>query len=53
MDSFKELTEAKALIADYRRAVGSAGGDCSGILTAVQKKIDEYIRNEIARRGIG
>jgi hypothetical protein len=52
MDEFKELTEAKALIAAFQRSNGFSGGDVSGILTAVRKKIDDYIRRKNEQRPI-
>jgi hypothetical protein len=50
MDEFKELNEAKELIAAFQRSAGSAGGDCSGVLAAVRAKIDAYIRRKNEQR---
>jgi hypothetical protein len=50
MDEFRELNEAKELIAAFQRSSGSVGGDCSGILAAVRAKIDAYIRRRNEQR---
>ena len=50
MDDFKELNEAKEIIAAFKRSPGSVGGDCSGVLAAVQARIDAYIRRKNAQR---
>jgi hypothetical protein len=52
MDEFKELTEAKELIAEFQRSIGAVGGDCSGILAAVRAKIDKYIQRKVAQQQI-
>jgi hypothetical protein len=52
MDKFRELIEAKEIIARFQRSYGSTSGDCSGVLAAVRAKIDEYIRRKNEQQNI-
>jgi len=52
MDEFKELVEAKELIAAFQRSSGSVNADASGVLLAVRRKIDDYIRRKNEQRNL-